>query len=95
VTTGNDRLPRRRADVELHEDGAQTRLFSPGSGGAHELNPTARAIWELCDGTVTVAELVDAIRQVFNVPAATARGDVEAVIDQLEAADLVTWAGVD
>ena len=95
MTAGNDRLPRRRADVQMHQDGFRTRLVSGVSGGAHALNPTARAIWELCDGTVTVAELVDAIRQVFDVPAETARADVEAVIDQFEAADLVTWSGVE
>jgi hypothetical protein len=92
VTT---RLPRRRDDAVVREDGTATWLVAPGTGDAHILNPTARAIWELCDGATTVEELVDAIRQVFDVTPATARADVEAVIHRLESAELVSWSGVE
>src|SRR5690349_16917533 len=43
-----------------------------GQGGAiHALNPTARLIWDLCDGTHTVAEIEAALRAAFEVPAET------------------------
>jgi hypothetical protein len=87
-----NRLPRRRHDVRLYDKELRSYLAVPGRRVAHELNPTARAVWELCDGTTTIDELVDAIRQVFSVDRAVAVADVTAVVDQLEAAGLVAWA---
>jgi hypothetical protein len=86
------RLPRRRDDVRLYDRELRSFLAVPGRRVAHELNPTARAVWELCDGTTTIDELVDAIRQVFSVDRAVAIADVTTVVDQLEAAGLVGWA---
>jgi hypothetical protein len=86
------RLPRRRDSVRLHDKELRSYLTLPGRRVAHELNPTARAVWELCDGTTTIEELVDAIRQVFSVDRAVAVADVTAVVDELEAAGLVMWA---
>lgn len=46
---------------------------------AHEdfvLNPTAFALWELCDGQTTVSEMVDAVCDLFDVTRAQARHDV-------------------
>jgi hypothetical protein len=86
------RLPRRRDDVRLYDRELRSYLVVPDRAVAHELNPTARAVWELCDGTTTVEELVGAICQVFSVDRAVAVTDVTAVVDQLEAAGLVVWA---
>jgi hypothetical protein len=86
------RLPRRRDDVRLYDRELRSYLVVPDRAVAHELNPTARAVWELCDGTTTVEELVGAIGQVFSVDRAVAVTDVTAVVDQLEAAGLVVWA---
>jgi hypothetical protein len=85
------RLPRRHDDVRLYDEELRSYLLVPDRGVAHELNPTARAVWELCDGTTTVNELIDAIRQVFSVEREVALADVTAVVEQLEAAGLVAW----
>ena len=86
------RLPRRRDDVRLHDRELRSYLVVPDGGAAHELNPTARAVWELCDGTTTLDELVAAITQIFSVDRDVAVADVTAVVDQLDAAGLVRWA---
>jgi hypothetical protein len=86
------RLPRRRDDVRLYDRELRSYLVVPDRGVAHELNPTARAVWELCDGTTSVDELIDAIRQVFSVEREVALADVTSVVDQLAAAGLVGWA---
>jgi hypothetical protein len=60
MSTDLRHLPQRNRDVELREVGDESVLVTP-SGDTFVLNPTARAIWELCDGTTTVDELaVDA-----------------------------------
>ena len=84
-------LPERNPDVQLREHGDGSVLVKP-SGSTYALNPTARAIWELCDGTTTIDELAEAISEVFAIDEATASRDVAVTIEQLEAADLVTAA---
>jgi hypothetical protein len=89
MTTGLHRLPRRRPDFVLHDRELRSFIISPDRSVAHELNPTARAVWELCDGTTTVDELVDAICEVFSVEREVAMADVTAIVDDLVAAGLV------
>jgi hypothetical protein len=91
MTSSMRRLPQRRSDVGLRDDGQETWLVTGDPTVAHLLNPTARAIWELCDGTTTLEEVVSAICEIFDVPHSTALTDVTNVVDQLVAADLVTW----
>lgn len=91
MSTRLQRLPSRRPDVLLREDDPQTLLFPWDEDTTHVLNPTARAIWELCDGTTTIGELADAICEVFSVPRERAVADVAAVLVQLSEAGLVAW----
>ncbi|MGN6330767.1 MAG: PqqD family protein [Motilibacteraceae bacterium] len=46
------------------------------------LNTTAQAVWELCDGSTTMPEMVHALLTLFDAPEATIRHDVsEALIE--------------
>lgn len=91
MSPGVRRLPKRHADVQLRDEGHEARLIVPGRSTTYALNPTARAIWELCDGSTTIDELTDAMCQVFDVSRAKAGTDVTAVLEGLVAADLVDW----
>lgn len=91
MTTKVQRLPVRRTKVRLIDEDTRSVLIDDQKGVTHVLNPTARAIWELCDGTTTLDELVDAICKVFSVPHGVALHDVAAVLAQLEGAGLVSW----
>jgi hypothetical protein len=91
VTPDVRRLPIRHADVQLHDEGHEALLVVPGRTTTYALNPMARAIWELCDGSTTIEELTDALCQVFDVTRATAGNDVTDVLEGLVAADLVDW----
>jgi hypothetical protein len=91
VTTNVEQLPRRRTDVVLVEDGRDSVLIVADQDATHVLNPTARAIWELCDGLTQPQEMIDAICEVFAVSPETARADVERALDGLNAADLISW----
>lgn len=92
MNTRLQHLPTRRPEVLLRESGTETLLFVWGEEETHVLNPTARAIWDLCDGTTTLGELADAICLVFAVPREHALADVTAVLDQLSEARLVDWS---
>jgi len=95
MTTKVYRLPIRRTELRLRDEDTRSVLIDVERGTTHVLNPTARAIWELCDGTTTLDELVDAICQVFSVSHGVALRDVAAVLAQLEEAGLVAWASDD
>jgi hypothetical protein len=92
--TASHRLPARRPDVELRDDGVRSWLVDRANDQGLELNAIARAIWDLCDGRTTTDELGHAISQVFEVPPDRARADVEQVVAQFDAAGVVTWEGV-
>jgi hypothetical protein len=92
MTESPPRLPRSRPDVRLRDEGHKVSLELPGLGTSYGLNPTARAIWELCDGATRVEEMVDAICEVFAVPPARAHEDVKTVLAQFDAAELLEWS---
>lgn len=70
--------PQQLGGLVVEQAGPETLLYhatgqaagDPSLGGAiHALNPTARLIWDLCDGAHTVAEIETALRAAFEVPA--------------------------
>lgn len=75
------------ASVRTDENGAIVARLSPGAEIA--LNPTAFALWELCDGETSIAEMVDAVCQLFEVDADQASRDVEEAIKQMRAVGLI------
>ena len=59
----------------LVEQAGHESLVFPAAGPAdatraiHALNPTARLIWDLCDGGHTLADIELALRAAYEVPA--------------------------
>ena len=49
--------PCRRSDVREHDLWEESLLYAPDTEMAFALNPAAKAVWELCDGTRTVDEI--------------------------------------
>lgn len=79
----NDERPRRTREVRL-ERRADDNLLVDGSGDTLLLlNDTALALWELCDGTNTVDEMVAAVVQLFQADPREVRQDVVRTIDRL------------
>ncbi|MBC7677922.1 MAG: PqqD family protein [Pseudorhodobacter sp.] len=46
------------------------------------LNQTASDVWTLCDGTSTLAEIVDVLARAYGVEAAVIRSDVESTVER-------------
>lgn len=53
------------------------------------LNDTAMALWELCDGTTSIHEMVEAVCELFAIPADQATLDVDRALDQMRSAGLL------
>jgi len=59
--------PLRKPGLVAQETGEETLLYSTEGRAVHVLNPTARFIWERCDGAHTVADIGQAVRTSFAV----------------------------
>lgn len=57
--------PVRREGIFLQDIGREALLYSVRGKIFHVLNPTARLIWELCDGEHTIEDMEQAIRNRF------------------------------
>ena len=81
--------PTRHGQAWVRRGSDDTAVFNPDTGVLHRLNASALAIWELCDGDTTVAEMAAAIDEVTGVGLDAAESDVLAALRQLEEAGLV------
>lgn len=64
-------VPIRKTDLWRNEDGEVYILDGTGEE-IHQLNETGTLIWELCNGSETVAEIVDSILERYEVDTETA-----------------------
>jgi hypothetical protein len=74
-------------DIAAHQGGG---VFDRAGGpGQVALNRTALALWELCDGHTTVAEMVDAVCLLFDVDRERARQDVASALYSMRTAGVI------
>lgn len=71
-----DERLRRQAGVLAQESHGRTVLLRLEDGGYYALDEVGATIWELCDGTRTVSEIVALLCEEFDAPEATVREDV-------------------
>ncbi|MDQ3628144.1 MAG: PqqD family protein [Actinomycetota bacterium] len=83
--------PRRHPAVRVHPtpDGAVAAAYAKDADPVL-LNHTALALWELCDGQTTVAEMHDAVCELFALPPEQARMEIEQAMVHLRTAGLLT-----
>ncbi|MCD6326465.1 PqqD family protein [bacterium] len=60
--------PRAKSGLERSQMGSEILLYSPDSDKVTVLNETAAAIWELCDGTHSLAQILVEIEGMFDAP---------------------------
>jgi hypothetical protein len=61
----------------------------PTEGPPVALNPTALALWELCDGQTAVEEMVAAVCALFELEPGRALTDVETALEDMRAAGVI------
>ena len=76
--------PRRTTDRPSRRS-ARGAVIAPGVA----LNPTALALWELCDGRTAVSEIVAAVSDLFALEQERARADVEAALVDMVRAGVI------
>lgn len=89
MTEPTETRPRKRGQAWVQRDGDQTAVFDPDTGMLHMLNPSALAIWEMCDGETSPTEMAEAIDEVTGLGTAATAVDVQNALTSLRDAGLV------
>jgi PqqD family protein of HPr-rel-A system len=73
-------------EIDDVEDGFM--VYQPDRARVHYLNPSAKLILEMCDGTLTAAQIAELISDAFDLPAQP-RQEVDDALAKLEAEGLI------
>jgi pyrroloquinoline quinone biosynthesis protein D len=84
-----DYCPRRKRDVIAQLGANATLLLNMGDGSYYSLNEVGGRIWELCDGTRTVAQLVSTLAAAYDVAMQTLELDVVELLEGLRTKNLI------
>lgn len=68
-------------------------VYVPDTDVALALNSSARAVWELCDGTRTVTEISQVLGECCGCPAQAIHADVESAVSQFREFGLILREG--
>ncbi len=82
--------PLHKSNLLLKDLGGEFLIYSAEHKEIHVINPTAQLIWELCDGTHTVDEIVQELRAHFSIPVESdVTTDIQDTLDTFKSKDLL------
>ena len=81
--------PVRNDDYAVRQIEDTVFVMNPDTSELHSFNEVGRRIWELTDGSRTVAAIFEAIAEEFEVDAQTAQDDALEFLDELLSKDLI------
>ena len=82
--------PQRRLDLLCRTIEGEAVILNDQAGTLHRLNPTASVIWDCCDGTSSVDDIVARLASAYDVDLRTCQKDVSEIILKLESLNLLT-----
>lgn len=62
-------VPKKREDLMFHRSGADLVLHDDKAGKVYVLNGTARTVWEMCDGKISIDAICDELAKFPGAPA--------------------------
>ena len=84
-----DRCPRRQEQIIVQKGSKDVLLFNMDDGSYYALNEVGTRIWELCDGTHGVAQLVCMLAKEYNAPAEIIETDILELLEDLRSKNLI------
>ncbi len=82
--------PRRVAGCHVRDLGGEKVVYDPSTHEVVVLNATAAFIFELCDGALSVPEMVSALKREFEAPEEVLRADLHATLTELRSKRLLS-----
>jgi hypothetical protein len=92
MTQRCDGFPIRNDQLLTQQSSATLVLFRLDDGQYYALDDVGIRIWDLCDGTRRVPDIVEVIRREYDAPADQIQADVRELLDDLVREGLVLWA---
>ena len=87
--TNFDSYPRRQEQIIVQKGSQEVLLFNMDDGSYYALNEVGHRIWELCDGTHGMAEMVGVLAKEYNAPAEMLETDILEVLEDLRSRNLI------
>jgi hypothetical protein len=82
--------PKRMGQVIAQKASNDFLLFNMDDGNYYSLNDIGGRIWELCDGTHSVSELVVAVAAEYDAPAEVLEKDIVELLEGLQNGKLIS-----
>ena len=87
-----DSRPSRSQQVLAQPNAESLILLNPEDGQYYTLDEVGARVWELCDGSRAVTEVVSTIYAEYDAPLAAIQGDVVELLDDLTRENLLATA---
>jgi coenzyme PQQ synthesis protein D (PqqD) len=87
--------PKRQEQIIVQKGSNDVLLFSMEDGSYYALNEVGNRIWELCDGTHEVAQLISILAKEYDAPVKIIEMDVMEVLEELQSKNLIVECGED
>ena len=87
--------PRRQKQIIVQKGSQDVLLFNMDDGSYYALNEVGNRIWELCDGTHGMAEMVGMLAKEYDAPAEMIETDILEVLDELRSKNLIVECSAD
>jgi hypothetical protein len=84
-----DRCPRRQEQIIVRKGAKDVLLFNMDDGSYFALNEVGNRIWELCDGTHRVEQLVCMLAKEYAAPAEIIETDILELLEDLRSKNLI------
>lgn len=88
ITHFDDR-PRRQEQIVVQKGLQDALLFNMDDGSYYALNEVGNRIWELCDGSHGVAQMVCIVAKEYGAPTEMVETDVLELLDELRSKKLI------
>jgi Coenzyme PQQ synthesis protein D (PqqD) len=85
----DDTYLRRKEQVIAQENSGALVLFNMDDGQYYSLNEIGSRIWELCDGSRSVGQVVSSLGEEYDSPAEIIKSDALELLEELVLADLL------
>lgn len=81
--------PRRGEQVIAQKAANDLLLFNMNDGNYYSLNEIGSRIWELCDGSRSVAQLVEALAAEYDASSEVLENDIVELLESLQSGKLI------
>jgi hypothetical protein len=87
--TNFDRCPRRQEQIVVQKGSKDVLLFNLDDGSYFALNEVGSRIWELCDGTHQLEQMVCILAKEYDAPAEILQTDIRELLEDLRSKNLI------